>query len=209
LLPFPIAAQAVCREICSFQQIIFRMRQALILSVFLFSCAFAATATAKPKPTSYHIDSIAPDKKDVGSIDGIIAALYDCISGPAGQQRNWDRLRTLFIPEARMISTGIRPDGSTGKRVMSVEDYIKSSGPYLEKDGFFEREIGRHVDQFGNIVQVFSTYDSKRKLADEKPFMRGINSIQLWNDGNRWWVITIFWQNETAQSPIPAKYLHQ
>jgi hypothetical protein len=185
------------------------MRQALILSVFLFSCAFAATATAKPKPTSYHIDSIAPDKKDVGSIDGIIAALYDCISGPAGQQRNWDRLRTLFIPEARMISTGIRPDGSTGKRVMSVEDYIKSSGPYLEKDGFFEREIGRHVDQFGNIVQVFSTYDSKRKLADEKPFMRGINSIQLWNDGNRWWVITIFWQNETAQSPIPAKYLHQ
>lgn len=208
-MPLPTVAEAVCPEICSFQQIIFGMKQALILSVCLFSCAFAATATAKPTPASYHIDSIAPDRKDVGSIDGIIAALYDCISGPAGQKRNWDRLRTLFIPEARMISTGIRPDGSTGKRVMSVEDYIKSSGPFLEKDGFFEREIGRHVDQFGNIVQVFSTYDSKRKLADEKPFMRGINSIQLWNDGNRWWVITIFWQNETAQSPIPAKYLHQ
>jgi hypothetical protein len=209
LLPFVGVMAAGYRENCSFQQMMVSMKYTLILSVCLCMVAFNAVATSKPVSITYRIDSIAPDKKDVGSIDGIIAALYDCISGPAGQKRNWDRLRTLFIPEGRLISTGLRPDGSTGKRVMSVEDYIKSSGPFLEKNGFFEDEIGRHVDQFGGIVQVFSTYQSKHTLADEKPFMRGINSIQLWNDGSRWWVVNIFWQNENEKSPIPAKYLQK
>lgn len=156
---------------------------------------------------STNADSIPADSKDVSSIEGIIAALYDVISGPAGQARNWDRMRTLFIPEARLIPTGKRSDGSFGKRVLSVEDYITSSGPLLEKNGFFEREIGRKIEQFGGVVHVFSTYDSKRTLADEKPFMRGINSIQLWNDGKRWWIITILWQSESPEVPIPEKYL--
>lgn len=152
-------------------------------------------------------DSIAPDPKDVGSVDGIIAALYDVISGPAGQKRNWDRMRTLFIPEARLIPTGKRPDGTAVRRVLSVEDYVNNSGPSLEKNGFFEIEIGRKTEQFGGVVHIFSTYESKRAATDEKPFMRGINSIQLWNDGKRWWIINIFWQSETPDTPIPEKYL--
>jgi hypothetical protein len=183
------------------------MRYLLCLTVFVLSGVLNAGATGKTAETVFAVDSIAPDPKDVGSVDGIIKALYDVISGPAGQKRNWDRMRTLFLPEARLISTGLRPDGKSGRRVMSVEDYINSSGPYLEKNGFFEREIGRKTDQFGGIVHVFSAYDSKRTEADEKPFMRGINSIQLWNDGSRWWVVNVFWQNETQQTPIPEKYL--
>ena len=158
---------------------------------------------AKPVTT----DSIPANSKDVGSIDGIVAALYEVISGPAGEKRNWDRMRTLFIPEARLIATAKRPDGSFAKRVMSVEDYINTSGPLLERDGFFELEIGRKTDQYGNIVQLFSAYATKRKKEDDKPFMRGINSIQLWNDGKRWWIVTIFWQAETADNPVPGKYL--
>lgn len=152
-------------------------------------------------------DSIPAQEKDVQSIDAILAALYDVISGPAGQKRNWDRMRTLFLPEGRLVATGIRPDGTSGKRVMSLEDYINSSGPFLEKNGFFESEISRKTDQFGAVVQVFSTYESRKTLADEKPFMRGINSIQLWNDGKRWWILTVFWQPETPQLPIPEQYL--
>ncbi|MGB8192191.1 MAG: hypothetical protein WCF67_09745 [Chitinophagaceae bacterium] len=152
-------------------------------------------------------DSIPADKKDVSSIDGIVAALYDVISGPAGQKRNWDRMRTLFIPEARLIPTGKRADGSFGKRVLSVEDYINTSGPFLEKNGFFELELSRKTEQFGSVVHIFSTYASKKTAADEKPFMRGINSIQLWNDGTRWWIITILWENESAERPLPEKYL--
>lgn len=152
-------------------------------------------------------DSIPPNPSDVETVDGIVKALYDVISGPAGEKRNWDRMRTLFIPEARMMATGRRQDGTMSKRVMMVEDYINTSGPVLERDGFFEQEISRKTEQYGNIVHLFSTYAAKRKKEDEKPFMRGINSIQLWNDGKRWWIVTIFWQAEGPTNPIPQKYL--
>lgn len=158
---------------------------------------------------SQHLaDSIPVNPKDVESVDAIIGSLYNVISGPAGEKRNWDRMRTLFIAEGKLIATGKRQDGTMNKRAMTVEDYIATSGPNLEKNGFFEREIGRKTEQYGGVVHVFSTYDSKRKLEDEKPFMRGINSIQLWNDGKRWWIVSVFWQSETADNPIPEKYLN-
>ena len=168
--------------------------------LFLAARLTAGTAAA---------DSIPADVKDVQSADAIIGALYNVISGPAGEARNWDRMRTLFIPEAKMMATGKRPDGTMAKRVMTVEDYIKTSGPYLEKNGFYEREIGRTTEQFGSVVHVFSTYDSKKTLQDEKPFMRGINSIQLWFDGKRWWIVSVFWQAESPDNPLPEKYLNK
>ena len=93
------------------------------------------------------------------------------------------------------------------KRGMSVEDYIKLGGPMIEKQGFSEREIARKADQFGNIVQVFSTYESRVLASDPKPFARGINSFQLWNDGTRWWIVTILWQEEDPSNPLPSQYL--
>ena len=161
------------------------------------------------KATDLNADSIPADPKDVSSPEALVAAVYDVISGPAGQQRNWDRMRTLFVPDARMIATGKRPTGEMIRRVMSVEDYISTSGPYLEKEGFFEKEIGSTKERFGNIVHVFSAYETKKTASDEKPFMRGINSIQLWNDGKRWWVITILWQSENPDTPIPEKYIQK
>lgn len=152
-------------------------------------------------------DSIPANSADVSSIDGIIKAVYDVISGAAGEKRNWDRMRTLFVPDARMMPTGKRPTGEVVRRVLTVEDYITNSGPNLEKNGFFETEIGRKTEQYGNIVHVFSTYESRRAKADEKPFMRGINSFQLWNDGKRWWVLGILWEGETKDNPIPEKYI--
>ena len=172
--------------------------------VLALCIVFAAFSTANSQTAT---DSIPADPKDVSSVDAIIAAVYDVISGPAGQKRNWARMRTLFVPDARMIATGKRPSGEFGRRSMGVEDYIKNSGPVLEKEGFFETEIGRKTEQYGNIVHLFSTYEAKRTIADEKPFMRGINSFQLWNDGKRWWVITIFWQSENNDQPIPGKYI--
>lgn len=144
---------------------------------------------------------------DVETFDALIAALYDVISGPAGQKRDWDRMRSLFAPGARLIPTGRRPDGTQGSRVLTVEDYINGAGPSLERDGFFEREIGRVTERYGNIVHAFSAYDSKRALSDAQPFMRGINSIQAMYDGKRWWVVTVFWEAERPDTPIPEKYL--
>ena len=170
----------------------------MIATIILFNTIAKATGP---------VDSIPADPKDVSSPKAIIAAVYDVISGPAGQKRNWDRMRTLFVPDARMIPTGKRPTGEITRRVLTVEDYITNSGPFLEKDGFFEKEIGNKTEQYGNVVHIFSTYESKRAATDEKPFMRGINSFQLWYDGKRWWVITILWQSESKDTPIPEKYI--
>src|SRR4051794_31776567 len=144
------------------------------------------------------------DPADVSTIDGIMKAVYDVISGDAGKARDWDRFRSLFHKDARLIPSGKNAQtGVIGARVLTPDDYAKNSGPYLEKNGFHEREVSRHVDQYGNIAQVFSTYASFHKQTDKDPFMRGINSFQLFNDGKRWWVVTIYWQAETPDNLIP------
>jgi len=173
------------------------MRRALLTFILvLFSSSLAAQA-APPGPRA----------SDVKSMDAIIAALYEVISGPAGQQRDWDRMRNLFVPGARLIPAVYRPDSVPTLRQLSVEDYITRAGPMLEKNGFFETEIARQVDQYGGVVQAFSTYESRHKAEDPTPFVRGINSIQLFNDGQRWWVVTVFWEAERPDNPIPEKYL--
>jgi hypothetical protein len=123
-----------------------------------------------PRRTSDHSPAREPaggESRDVGSLDAIIAALYDVISGPAGQQRNWDRMRSLFIPGARLIPA--HPPGWQGRpRVLDVDGYIGRAGPTLEKNGFFEREISRKTDSFGTITHAFSTYESRRTKEDAK-----------------------------------------
>ena len=146
-------------------------------------------------------------KEEFESLDSIVKAVYGVISGPAGQKRDWERMRSLFQPEARMISVGKTPAGVVRKRVSTVDEYIKLNAPFLEERGFFEKEIARRAEQYGNIAHVFSTYEARGKAEDEKPFMRGINSFQLWNDGKRWWVTTIYWQSEDPTTPLPEKYL--
>ena len=147
------------------------------------------------------------DPADVKSIDAIIRAVYDVISGPAGEKRDWDRFQSLFSPEARLIPLGGNADGMFAVRAFTPDDYRQRSGPYLEKNGFFESEIARTVEQFGHIAHAFSTYESRHLADDAEPFSRGINSIQLMNDGKRWWVLSIYWESERPDNPIPKKYL--
>jgi hypothetical protein len=178
------------------------------LMLVLAMAAGAQTPAASPAPATAAPAVKEANPADVASIDAIMKAVYEVISGDAGVKRDWDRFRSLFHKDARMIPTGKNPQtGVTGARVLSPEDYVTRSGPYLEQNGFHEREMARKIDQFGNIAQVFSTYQSFHKKDDKEPFMRGINSFQLLNDGKRWWVVTIYWQQESPESPIPAQYL--
>jgi hypothetical protein len=158
-----------------------------------------AQSSSQDRPTA--------DPADVSSVDAIVAAVYDVISGPAGEARDWDRWRSLFLPEARLASVGVNQEGETRYRVFSPEEYVQMSGPYLEESGFFETEIGRTQEAFGPVVHLFSSYQSKRTLEDPEPFARGINSFQLLNDGRRWWVLTIYWTSERPDLPIPERYI--
>lgn len=143
---------------------------------------------------------------DVGSLEAILDSLYDSISGPAGS-RDWNRLRGLFLPGARLIPAVHQDDGTTAARVLTVDEFIKASEPRLKQEGFFEREIHRRIERFGSVAHVFSTYESRHALTDARPFTRGINSIQLFFDGHRWWVVTILWDRERPDQPIPASQL--
>lgn len=174
----------------------------------LIACQSEIKAQTEPSatpPASAEAVKAAPS--DVASIDAIIAALYDVISGPAGKKRDWNRMRSLFVPGARLIPLARSPQKEITARVLDVEGYINASGNYLETNGFFEKEIARRTERFGNLAHVFSTYDSRNKMEDAKPFARGINSIQLMYDGSRWWIVTIFWESERPDNPIPSEYL--
>jgi hypothetical protein len=147
---------------------------------------------------------------DLSSIDGIIGAAYDVISGPARQSRDWERERALFFPGARVIPTAaIAGDNESAlsPQLLDVDAYIARVEPLFRTKGFYETEVARRTEQFGQIAHVWSTYESRYRTDDREPFMRGINSFQLFHDGSRWWIVNIYWQHESTAHPIPEKYL--
>jgi heme-degrading monooxygenase HmoA len=146
-----------------------------------------------------------PPTEDVALIDAIIHAVYAAISGPAGP-RDWDQFRSLFAPGARLIPVRETPQGAKAV-VLDVEAYIERVGAYFEAHGFFEHELARRTEQFGNVAHAFSTYASYHAAQDTAPFSRGINSFQLLRDGPRWWIVTVFWDAERTGLAIPPAYL--
>jgi hypothetical protein len=144
---------------------------------------------------------------DVASVDAIVAEVYAVISGPKGEKRDWDRFRSLFLPGAQLVHTGPNKEGGYDATSVSPSQYATRAESYFEKEGFFERESFRHMDRYGNIVQLFSTYESRHDSKDVKPFAKGINSFQLFFDGTRWWVVSIYWQQESPDMPVPKQYL--
>ena len=179
-------------------------RLTLLLCLALPAIVLAQTPRmTTDQPVQLSVPAAAP--ADVESIDAIVAALYDVISGQPGQARDWGRFRSLFVPTARMIPTGARADGQHGLRLMGPNDYIASSGPLLLDKGFHERELSRRVEQFGHIAQVFSSYEAR--IVKDDHTMRGINSIQLVNDGKRWWIVSLMWEAESESIKLPAEFL--
>ena len=172
----------------------------------LHSAAAALLATFGSRAIAAQEKQVEAKPADVDSIEAILSAIYDVISGPKGHQRDWARMRSLFVPGARLIPC--RPKGEDGKasvRMMSVDDYINRFGARLIESGFIEREIARHIDRFGHMVQVFSTYETRLDGAKEI-VGRGINGIHLFWDEKRWWVVTIMWDAASPAQPIPAEY---
>ncbi len=182
----------------------------LIFCGFVLAIAPLAVVGQSPSavPQKTETAPAPPEAKpaDVDSIEHIVAALYGSISGPAGP-RNFDRLRSLCYTGARLIPSRRDQSGKIAAFSLSVEEYINRSKPILEKEGFFETPISNRVESWDHMAHVWSTYQS-RHTKDEPPFARGINSIQLMNDGNRWWILTIYWEGEDKDHPLPEKYLN-
>lgn len=129
---------------------------------------------------------------DVATLDAILHAMYEVISGPAGQPRDWARFRSLYLAEARLMPIVSMPGESARVRLLSPEDYIRRVEPIFATEDFWERESSRQTETFGHFAHVLSFYESLRNLNDP-PFERGQNSVQLFNDGSRWWIVSVMW----------------
>lgn len=164
----------------------------------------AALATATPAVGQDAPAAPAADPADVESVDAIVAALYDAISGPAGE-RDWDRFRSLFAPGALLVTAAPRPDGSAPLRALPVDGYVASAGPYFAENPFYEVESGRESERFGNVASLMSAYESRSDPAGE-PFARGINAITLVSDGERWYVVSVAWDVHRPGNEIPEGF---
>jgi len=175
------------------------------LAAFVLAALAAAPLTAqRPRAAAAPPDAASPE--------AIVAALYESVSHGPDAEPNWERMRAIFLPVGMLIPpkkpqddmfTVIDVDGFQD-RVRKATATAKQKG---EPTGFIEREIARRTDCFGNVCQVFSTYEGRRAASDEKPFVRGINSIQLVRDGSRWWIASVVWDTERPDNPISPAYL--
>jgi hypothetical protein len=175
---------------------------------FGLACLSAIAQNSAPQTSTQPTASApaaSPRPGDVDTVEHIIAAVYDVISGPAGP-RDWDRFRSLYYPGARMIPTRRDDKGAAVARISTPDEYAARSQDFFSKEGFFENTVANRVETWDKIAHVWSTYES-RHAKGEKPFARGINSFQLFNDGTRWWILTVYWESEDAAHPLTEKYL--
>jgi hypothetical protein len=184
------------------------MHRSIRLKASLMAITLVAGLAAAQQTPAPHVDvpAIAPRADDVASIDGIMKAFYEVISGPAGQARQWSRDRTLYIPDIRFVAMAEDKSGLAVAHVVSHQQFVDQSNAILLKDGFYESEIHRVTERFGNIAHVFSTYETRVK-ADGPIIGRGINSLELFYDGKRWWVASNIWDDERPDNPLPPQYL--
>ena len=136
------------------------------------------------------MDHVPAGFSDVATLDTIIKASYEAISGPAGQARDWERFHSLYAPGARLMP--VIGGESPHVRVLSPEQYRERVEPIFATESFWERETGRQVESFGRIAHVVSYYESLRE-PNGTPFETGTNSMQLFYDDERWWIVSVMW----------------
>jgi hypothetical protein len=165
----------------------------------------AQRETKKAQP-HVNVPTIAPRADDVGSLDGIIKAYYEVICGPAGAPRQWSRDRTLYIPGVKFVAMRVSDKGEPVAQVMDHQQFVDASDSFVVGKGFFEWEIHRETKRFGNIAHIFSTYES-RYTKDGPVIARGVNSIELFWDGKRWWIASAIWDEERTSNPLTKEFL--
>jgi len=170
---------------------------------------FAGVKTMGQTKNGKHVEVpvIPARSEDVSTIEGIVKASYETISGPVGAPRQWGRDRTLFAPSIRFVS--LRSDPKSGKVTVqesNYQEYLDQTDPFATKEGFTEVELGHIIKQYGNVATVLSSYEGKVQSTG-KIITRGVNIFSLYNDGQRWWIQTMLWDQERPGNPVPAELL--
>ena len=177
------------------------------LHLFALTAALATVASAQA-PAAQHVavPTIEARASDVSTVDGIVAAYYDVITGPVGQPRQWSRDRTLYWPGIRFFAASVKKDGTPTVSVMTHQEFVDRFDAMAVKNGFDEHEIHRTMTRIGNVAHVMSTYET-REVGTGPVTGRGVNSLDLYWDGKRWWITAASWDDERPGSPIPKELL--
>ena len=179
-----------------------------LLACILFVSPNAGTnQAAKPGTPHVKISDIPARPDDVATIDGVMKAYYEIVSGPAGQPRQWDRDHTLYIPEVRFVLISEAPDGKTSVRSMSHQKFADSTAAALGDNAFYEREVHRITHRFGNVAHVLST--AEQRAAPDGPILgHSIDSVELFWDGHRWWITNAnIWPGDRKDRPLTKEFL--
>jgi hypothetical protein len=161
---------------------------------------FLVVAACTPA-TQVEVETIAPRPDDVATVDGMIRAFYAAVNVAPDGPRLWARDRTLYAPWLRFVAIG-----ASGREIWTHQQLVDETEPMV-RAGFREHEVHRRTRVYGNIAHVDSVYEAV--IGREEPLqrVRGVNSIELYFDGRRWWIASVMWQSETADHPIPAELL--
>jgi hypothetical protein len=184
---------------------------AALAALLALAAGLAPTAHAQEgkamHPAHVNVPTVEARAEDVASIDSIMKAFYEVVSGPAGEPRQWSRDRSLYIPGVRFVSMNVNEKGETVARVMDHQQFVDASDSMVVSKGFYEWEIHRETKRFGNIAHVFSTYESR--ITKGGPVIaRGVNSVELYWDGKRWWIAGAIWDEERKDNPLTKDFLN-
>jgi hypothetical protein len=181
----------------------------LIAGLFLLAQQTAKTASPQKTPLHIKINTIAPRLEDVGTINGMVKAYYEVVSGPAGQPRQWDRDHTLYTPDVRFILFSEGKDGNVSAKSMTHQEFADVTDAELGGRAFYEREVHRIFHRFGNVAHVFSTAEQLAS-PDGPPTGHSIDSLELFWDGHRWWIASAnIWPGDRAGRPMTTEFLPQ
>ena len=180
---------------------------ATLVASTIVAMVYGAGRAAAQQQTKHVERPVIPARaEDVGTIEGIVKASYEAISGRVGVARDWGRDRTLFDPESRSVAVEV--DAKTGAittKAKSEQDFADEADAWMVKNGFTERELAHVIKRYGNVATVLSSYEGK--TAAGKVLTRGVNIFQLYFDGKRWWILSMVWDEERPGNPIPQELL--
>jgi len=182
-----------------------RHRSAVLLFTFLLTAFSVAQEPTKPSSRHVEVASMTARPEDVSTLDGVMKAYYDVISGPAGQPRQWARDRTLYTPEVSFVIISDDADGTPVAKQLTHQEFVDDSDAEVVKGGFYEKEIHRIVHRYDNWANVVSTSQSRR-TPDGPVIGHSIDNLDLFWDGHRWWVMHVTIAEIRPDHPLPKEF---